>query len=179
MWEVPCVGGRGRHAPRFRGGPRRTRGRVVPSRQRAYKCADVGMWRGTCARTSVNELAAAVRARLVAAARVDGRGRLYLHSSARWHDGVVMHARGRSQPRRSRAWTRARRLRGTTSDVGWLDAVAAGAAHADRGGHRALRLLAQGYQRLGYPEGDRASPADVEPEAVPFLAVPCQIVIRV
>lgn len=42
-------------------------------------------------------------------------------------------------------------------------------AHTDR--------LAGWYGRLGYRETGRLELADVEPTAIPFLAVPCQVAV--
>ena len=40
------------------------------------------------------------------------------------------------------------------------------------------QMLAQWYRRLGYREVSRSPMEDFEPEALPFLATPCQIVVH-
>lgn len=146
----------------------------------AYEIAEVGMWRGTYARTSVTELAAAVGAGLVAAARVDGC--VVGSISMRQLDGITgwfgmlavdpsLSGRGLGRELVAFAERRAKSAGLKQMQLELLAPIEADITH--------LRLLAEWYQRLGYREVARTSLADVEPEAVPFLAVPCQIVVQV
>ena len=151
--------------------------RVVNS---AYESAEVGVWRGTYLRTSVTELSAAVRAGLVAVARVDGRvvGSICMRQldvTTGWFGMLAVDPSlgGQGLGRKLVAFAERRSMSAgmTQMQLELLAPIEVDIAH--------LRLLAQWYQRLGYREVARASLADNEPEAVPFLAVPCQIVVQV
>ena len=151
--------------------------RVINS---AYEVAEVGMWRGTYARTSVTELAAAVRAGLVAVARLDGRvvGSIcmrQLDGMTGWFGMLAVDPSlgGRGLGRELVAFVerRARSAGLTQMQLELLTPTDVDIAHS--------RLLAQWYHRLGYREVSRRSLAEVEPEAVPFLAVQCQVVVQV
>jgi GNAT superfamily N-acetyltransferase len=144
---------------------------------RAYDVAEEGLWRGGGARTTLTEMSDAITAGEVVVAR--DRGRLV---------GSI----------------RTRRL---DSETGWFGVLAVDQADGGRGiggklvayaesrassagaGTMQLELLvplqphphtdrlAAWYGRLGYHETERRDLADVEPTAVPFLAIPCDVAV--
>jgi predicted N-acetyltransferase YhbS len=144
---------------------------------RAYQVAEQGLWRDGIARTTPTETADAVVLGQLAVAR--DQGRLV---------GCI-------------------RTRQIDSGTGWFGALAVDHAHGGRGiggklvgyaegraisaGARTMQLellvpvvahahtkrLADWYGRLGYREVERRDLADVEPNAVPFLAVPLEVTV--
>lgn len=144
---------------------------------RAYQVAEQGLWADGVARTTPQETAAAVACGELAVAREQGR--------------VVGSIRTRQMD----------------SETGWFGALAVDPAHGGHGvggrlvafaegraiaaGARTMQLellvpleahvhtqrLAAWYRRLGYRETERRDLADVEPTAVPFLAVPLEVTV--
>ena len=141
----------------------------------AYQLAEQGLWTDGVARTSPGETADAVALGELAVAR--DRNRLL---------GAI-------------------RTRQIDSETGWFGALAVDPAHGGRGigrelvrfaegfagsagartmqlellvpvvAHAHTELLAGWYGRLGYREVERRDLADVEPGAVPFLAMPLAV----
>ncbi len=144
---------------------------------RAYEVAEEGMWRNGVARTTDAEVSDAIVSGEVVVAR--DAGRLVGSIRTRLLDG-------------ERGWfgvlavdgaNGGRGIGGTLVADAESRAVSAGAsamqlellvpeqahAHTDR--------LAAWYGRLGYRETGRLDLADVEPTAVPFLALPCHVAV--
>ena len=144
---------------------------------RAYQVAEHGLWDDGIARTTSGEAADAIVLGELAVAR--DRGRLV---------GTI-------------------RTRQIDSETGWFGALAVDHAHAGLGiggklvgyvegramsggartmqlellvpvvAHAHTELLAAWYGRLGYREVERRELADVDPAAVPFLAVPLEVTV--
>jgi GNAT superfamily N-acetyltransferase len=144
---------------------------------RAYGVAEHGLWHGGVARTTITETSDAITVGHVVVARDDGRlvGSVRtrsLDSDTGWFGVLaVEHADG------------GRGIGGDLVAYAERRAVSGGAntmqlellvplrshAHTDR--------LAAWYGRLGYHETERRDLADVEPTAVPFLAIPCEVAV--
>ena len=145
----------------------------------AYEFAEAGMWRYQYARTSVGEMSAAIRDEQVAAARLDGRlvGSICtreLDNERGWLGALaVAHPySGRGIGRELVVFAEKRALSAglTKMQLEVLTPTEADTTHS--------QLLAQWYWRLGYREVARSPMEDFEPEALPFLAAPCQIVVH-
>ena len=145
----------------------------------AYEFAEAGMWRHHYARTSVSEMGAAIRGEQVAAARL--RGRLVgsictreLDSERGWFGALAVEPAygGRGIGRELVAFAEGRALSAglTKMQLEVLTPTEADTTHS--------QLLAQWYRRLGYREIARSPMEDFEPEALPFLVAPCQIVVH-
>lgn len=145
----------------------------------AYELAEAGMWRSSYARTSVSEMSSAVRGEHVAAANLDGRlvGSICTRerdSDTGWLGALAVepayggHGIGRELVAfaERRAWSAGL----TRMQLELLIPTELEIAHS--------QMLAQWYRRLGYREVSRSPMEDFEPEALPFLATPCQIVVH-
>jgi GNAT superfamily N-acetyltransferase len=145
----------------------------------AYALAEAGLWRHDYARTSVTEMSAAIRRGQVAVARLDNRpvgsiGTRQLDSETGWFGVLAVDppygARGIGRELVAFAESRAASAGSTTMQLELLAPTQIKHAHSE--------LLADWYRRLGYREVSRSSLLDVEPEALPFLATPCEIVVH-
>ena len=143
----------------------------------AYEVAEAGFWHRGVARTTLTETSDAITAGEVVVARDHGRlvGSMrtrQLDKETGWFGVLAVdHADGR------------RGIGGELIAFSESRALSAGArrmqlellvpvqahAHTDR--------LASWYGRLGYRETERRDLADVEPTAVPFLAISCDVAI--
>ena len=144
---------------------------------RAYEFAEEGLWHGGVARTTLPETYDAITAGEVVVARDDGRlvGSIrtrQLDSETGWF-GVL--AVDQTQGRRGIggrlvAFAESRAMLAGASRM-QLELLVPGQAHehTDR--------LATWYGRLGYQETERRDLADVEPSAVSFLAIPCDVAV--
>jgi len=144
---------------------------------RAYDVAEGGLWHGGVTRTTLAETSDAITAGEVVVARDDGRlvGSIrtrQLDSETGWF-GVL--AVDQTYGRRGMggklvAFAESRALLAGASRM-QLELLVPGHAHqhTDR--------LATWYGRLGYRETERCNLIDVEPSAVPFLAVPCDVAV--
>jgi GNAT superfamily N-acetyltransferase len=142
---------------------------------RAYELADEGLWLSGVARTTEAETAEAIADGQVAVAREDGR----LLGSVRFlkRDETM-------------AWFGVLAVDGAHGGQGVgaelvkfvESAVAASGARVmelellvPTAAHPHTARLAAWYRRLGYVEAERRDLAVVEPTAVPFLAVACEV----
>src|SRR5947209_7912807 len=145
----------------------------------AYALAEAGLWRDDYARTSVSEMSAAIRAGHVAAARLDNRlvGSIWtrqLDSETGWFGVLAVDpahgARGIGRELVAFVESRAASAGSTTMQLELLAPTQIKQPHSE--------LLAKWYHRIGYREVSRSSLLDVEPDALPFLATPCEIVVH-
>ena len=145
----------------------------------AYEFAEAGMWRHVYARTSISEMCAAIRSEQVAAARLGGRlvGSIFireLDTQTGWFGALAVEpaygGRGIGRELVAFAERRASAAGLIKMQLEVLTPTEADTTHS--------QLLAQWYGRLGYQEIARSPMEDFEPEALPFLAVPCQVVVH-
>src|SRR3954453_1608710 len=144
---------------------------------RAYEVAEEGLWHGGVARTTIAEAADAITGGEVVVARSGGRvvgsiRTLLLDRETGWFgvlavdEAVSGHGIGsklvsysENQPSSSGA---------SAMPLELLVPLQS---------HDPPDRLAAWYGRLGYHETGRRDLADVEPTAVPFLAVPCEVAV--
>jgi GNAT superfamily N-acetyltransferase len=144
---------------------------------RAYEVAEDGLWHGGVARTTLTETSDAITAGEVVVAR--DRGRLVgsirtrqLDSETGWFGVLAVDqadgGRGIGGKLVAYAESRASSAGAGAMQLELLVPLQSH-AHTDR--------LAAWYGRLGYHETERRDLADVEPTAVPFLAIPCEVAV--
>lgn len=145
---------------------------------RAYALAEAEIWRDQYARTSPAEMAAAIRGEQVAVAHLDDRlvGSICtraLDAVTGWFGVLAVDPaygdRGFAGKLVAFAETRAAAAGLTTMQLELLVPNEHASTHS--------QLLTAWYERLGYREVGRRALADVEPDALPFLATPCDIAV--
>ena len=144
---------------------------------RAYEVAEHWLWHAGVTRTTITEMADAITDGQVVVAR--DRGRLVGSIRTRWLDSET-------------GWFGVLAVEQTDSGRGIGGELVAYAEHrAESGGACTMQLellvplrshahtdrLAAWYGRLGYRETERRDLADVEPTAVPSLAIPCEVAV--
>ena len=145
---------------------------------RAYEVAEEGMWHDGVARTTDAEISEAIIGRELVLAR-DTTGRIVgsirtrlLNQETGWFGVLAVDGRNGGQGIGGKlvadAESRAASAGARTMQLELLVPVRSH-PHTDR--------LAAWYGRLGYREPGRLELADVEPSAVPFLAVPCNLAV--
>lgn len=144
---------------------------------RAYELAEEGLWQSGVARTTEAETAEAIASGHVAVAREDGRilgsvRFLKLNETTAWF-GVLAVEEGHGGKGVGAALVRFVESAAVASGASTmeLELLVPTAVHP----HTAR--LASWYRRLGYVEAERRDLAAVEPTAVPFLAVTCDVSI--
>ncbi len=144
---------------------------------RAYEVAEDGMWHDGVARTTDAEVSEAILDGEIAVARDGGRivGSIrtrLLDRETGWFGVLAVDGENGGQGIGSKlvadAESRALSAGASTMQLELLVPVQPH-AHTDR--------LAAWYGRLGYRETGRLDLGDVEPTAVPFLALPCEVAV--
>ena len=146
----------------------------------AYEVAETGIWRQNYARTSVREVFAAIRSEQVAAARLSGRlvGSVFirkLDSETGWFGALAVapahggRGIGRELVAFAERWALSAGL--TRMQLEVLVSTEVEIAY--------LQRLAQWYWRLGYRGVSRSPLEEFEPDALPFLATPCQVIVQI
>jgi GNAT superfamily N-acetyltransferase len=150
---------------------------IVALVNRAYDVAEEGLWHRGVARTTLAETSAAITAGEVVVARDLGRlvGSIRtrrLDTETGWFGALAVDqadgGRGIGGKLVAYAESRASSAGAETMQLELLVPLRRH-AHTDR--------LAAWYGRLGYHETERRDLADVEPTAVPFLAIPCDVAV--
>jgi ribosomal protein S18 acetylase RimI-like enzyme len=145
---------------------------------RAYALAEAGIWHGQYARTSPAEMAAAIRGEQVVVAHLDDHlvGSICtrtLGGVTGWFGVVAVDppygGRGVGRELVAFAETRAAAAGSTTMQLELLVPNDHSITHT--------QLLTAWYERIGYREVGRRALADVEPDALPFLAMACDIAV--
>jgi GNAT superfamily N-acetyltransferase len=144
---------------------------------RAYDVAEEGLWRGGVARTTITETSDAISAEEVVVARDHGRivGAIrtrQLDRETGWFGVLAVDqangGRGIGGKLVAFAESRASSTGASRMQLELLVPVTA---------HPHTERLAAWYGRLGYHETERRELADVEPSAVPFLALHCHVAV--
>jgi GNAT superfamily N-acetyltransferase len=144
---------------------------------RAYEVAEEGVWHGGVARTTDAEVSEAILGGEVVLARDTGRivGSIrtrLLDEKTGWFGVLAVDGAEGGQGIGGKlvadAESRAASAGASTMQLELLVPVQAH-PHSDR--------LAAWYGRLGYRDTGRLELADVEPSAVPFLALPCNVAV--
>ncbi len=152
-------------------------GSVCSLVNRAYEQAEAGLWLPGIARATTAEVAAAIRGDELSVAREEGqlagsvRSRR-LDPGTGWFGALAVDplyaGRGIGGGLVGYVETRAAAAGATAMQLELLEPLVS---------HPHTDFLAAWYARLGYRPVGRRELVDVEPAALPFLAVPCRVVV--